>query len=68
GFTFSGEGESMIHHAAGSLSRLHMTDDRDEDHGDAGRSASRKSSSSGASTSSRRMQQDPQDDEWEDER
>lgn len=29
GFTFSGETESMIHHAAGSFSRLRVDDDDD---------------------------------------
>ncbi|GAA6028306.1 hypothetical protein JCM8097_006967 [Rhodosporidiobolus ruineniae] len=75
GFTFSGEGESMIHHAAGSLSRLHMTDDRDDDeaagngNGNGDEAHSRKSSaSSHGSGKSRRMQQDQDDDGWEDER
>ncbi|GAA5843427.1 hypothetical protein JCM11251_002475 [Rhodosporidiobolus azoricus] len=71
GFTFSGEGESMIHHAAGSLSRLHMTDDRDDD-GEADLSRmSRKSSgsshASGRSSKSKKMDT-TEDDGWEDER
>lgn len=54
GFTFSGEGESMIHNAAGSFARLAMTD--------ASNPPSRRSS--GAEGVSMRQVED----EWEDER
>ncbi|GAA5854220.1 hypothetical protein JCM8547_001739 [Rhodosporidiobolus lusitaniae] len=71
GFTFSGEGDSMIHHAAGSLSRLQMTDDDLEPEGGARGSnpASRKSSaSSGRSKREARGGAGADDDGWEDER
>ncbi|BGP16551.1 hypothetical protein JCM10213_000537 [Rhodosporidiobolus nylandii] len=67
GFTFSGENDSLIHNAAGSLSRLHMTDDSDADASKPSRKSSASSASSGKSSKSQKMQQDLED-EWEDER
>ncbi|GAA5975752.1 hypothetical protein JCM11641_005862 [Rhodosporidiobolus odoratus] len=69
GFTFSGEGDSLIHNAAGSLSRLQMTDDDGEPERTSSSRKSSASSSSGKSAKSPRdrMQHD-QDDGWEDER
>ncbi|GAA5940927.1 uncharacterized protein JCM15063_000922 [Sporobolomyces koalae] len=55
GFTFSGEGESMIHHAAGSFARLAMTDASSAE-------LPRRTSQSDGPT----MRQ--VEDEWEDER
>ncbi|CEQ39461.1 SPOSA6832_01008 [Sporobolomyces salmonicolor] len=77
GFTFSGEGESMIHQAAGQLSRL-STDDHDvAAPGGAATATSRRSASSGSgsgsngragsSSGSGHGHHDP-DDEWVDER
>ncbi|BGP40423.1 Serine/threonine-protein kinase [Rhodotorula kratochvilovae] len=62
GFTFSGETESMIHHAAGSFSRLRVDDD-DEAAAVAADDGSRRTSSE-----SRRSGNGGGDDEWEDER
>ncbi|GAA5913655.1 hypothetical protein JCM5296_007275 [Sporobolomyces johnsonii] len=78
GFTFSGEGESMIHQAAGQLSRLSTDDDDDAAAAPGGAAAgtSRRSASSGsggsgsnghAGSGSGHGHHDP-DDEWVDER
>ncbi|GAA6060492.1 hypothetical protein JCM10212_007123 [Sporobolomyces blumeae] len=60
GFTFSGEGESMIHHAAGSFSRLSTNDDPD--------SAEHSRRSSASSGAAREPSMRQVEDEWEDER
>ncbi|GAA5967205.1 hypothetical protein JCM3765_001736 [Sporobolomyces pararoseus] len=57
GFTFSGEGESMIHHAANSFGKLAMTD------ASSSSDAPSRRSSGAEDTSMRQVE-----DEWEDER
>ncbi|GAA6058421.1 hypothetical protein JCM3770_000462 [Rhodotorula araucariae] len=64
GFTFSGETESMIHHAAGSFSRLRVDDDDND------AAAGAQDGTQRASGESRRSGNGAAggDDEWEDER